>query len=138
MILGIGTDIVAVSRIRAVCERRGDRFARRILHAGEWPGYRDAADPARLLARRFAAKEAVAKALGTGFRAGVGPSQIEVVHDAQGRRACICMGRPQIASRPAARRACGSASVTSATTRWPTRCWSAPPPEALSACPGRW
>lgn len=84
MILGIGTDIVAVSRIRAVCERRGERFARRILHAGEWSGYCDAADPARLLARRFAAKEAVAKALGTGFRSGVGPSQIEVVHDARG------------------------------------------------------
>lgn len=84
MILGIGTDIVSVDRIRAVCERRGDRFARRILHAGEWSGYRDAADPARLLARRFAAKEAVAKALGTGFRSGVGPSQIEVVHDARG------------------------------------------------------
>ncbi|HMM44751.1 MAG TPA: holo-ACP synthase [Candidatus Macondimonas sp.] len=84
MILGIGTDIVAVSRIRAVCERHGERFARRILHAGEWLGYCDAADPARLLARRFAAKEAVAKALGTGFRNGVGPSQIEVVHDARG------------------------------------------------------
>jgi holo-[acyl-carrier protein] synthase len=84
VILGIGTDIVAVSRIRAVCERRGERFARRILHTGEWSGYRDAADPARLLARRFAAKEAVVKALGTGFRDGVGPSQIEVVHDARG------------------------------------------------------
>ena len=84
MILGIGTDIVAVARLRAVLARRGERFARRILHAGEWPGYADAADPARLLARRFAAKEAVAMALGTGFREGVGPSQIELVHDARG------------------------------------------------------
>lgn len=84
MILGIGTDIVAVARLRAVLARRGDRFARRILHAGEWTSYTAATDPARLLARRFAAKEAVAKALGTGFRDGVGPSQIEVVHNAKG------------------------------------------------------
>jgi holo-[acyl-carrier-protein] synthase len=84
MILGIGTDIVAVARLRAVLARRGDHFARRVLHAGEWLGYAGAADPARLLARRFAAKEAVAKALGTGFREGVGPSQIEVVHNAKG------------------------------------------------------
>lgn len=84
MILGIGADIVAVARLRAALDRRGERFARRILNAGEWEGYATASDPARVLARRFAAKEAVAKALGTGFREGVGPGQIEVVHDVRG------------------------------------------------------
>ncbi|MDY6955793.1 MAG: holo-ACP synthase [Pseudomonadota bacterium] len=84
MILGIGTDIVAVARLRAALDRRGERFARRILNAGEWAGYAAASDPARILARRFAAKEAVAKALGTGFREGIGPGQIEVVHDVRG------------------------------------------------------
>ena len=71
MIHGIGTDIVHIARMRAACERQGERFARRVLAAEELPDYAAAADPPRMLAKRFAAKEACSKALGTGISWGV-------------------------------------------------------------------
>ncbi len=85
MILGIGTDIVAIERLRAMHERHGARLADRLLAAGEQADYARAAEPARLLAKRFAAKEALAKALGTGLRAPVSLAGMAVVHDALGR-----------------------------------------------------
>ncbi len=92
MILGIGTDIVRVARMHASLQRFGDRFARRILNAEEWDEYRTHRFPARLLAKRFAAKEAAAKALGTGFRDGLAPGQIAVVHDSRGQPAISFAG----------------------------------------------
>ncbi|MCB1644272.1 MAG: holo-ACP synthase [Pseudomonadales bacterium] len=78
MIHGIGTDLVQVDRISRACARFGDRFARKILHEAEWQDYQ--ADPGVLfVAKRFAAKEAVAKALGTGMGAGVHFTQIRIV-----------------------------------------------------------
>ena len=71
MIFGIGTDIVAVTRLRAMWERHGDRAVERILAPQEIPDFAGATDKGRFLAKRFAAKEAASKALGTGFRAGV-------------------------------------------------------------------
>lgn len=85
MIAGIGTDIVAVERIAGALRRHGERLAQRVLTAGELADYRDSGSPAALLARRFAAKEAAAKALGTGIGADVGLHDLEVEHDDRGR-----------------------------------------------------
>ncbi|MFN3593908.1 MAG: holo-ACP synthase [Thiobacillaceae bacterium] len=85
MIHGIGTDIVAVARVRGVYARHGERLAARLLSRTEWEGYLQAADKPRLLAKRFAAKEALAKALGTGLRAPVSLANMGVTHDDLGR-----------------------------------------------------
>lgn len=85
MIYGIGTDIVSTSRIAAVWERHGEAFAQRILAPQEWPGFAEASQPARFLAKRFAAKEAFAKALGTGIRAPATWHNIRVTHDELGK-----------------------------------------------------
>lgn len=82
--IAVGTDIVQVERIAAICDRFGDRFAARILTATELAGFRSSAQPQRLLARRFAAKEAVAKTLGSGIGAGVSWQHIEIQHDSLG------------------------------------------------------
>ncbi len=85
MIHGIGTDIVAVARIEAGLARFGDKFARRILAPRELQGFEDSVSPASFLAKRFAAKEAAVKALGTGFRNGISLGQIAVSNDVYGK-----------------------------------------------------
>ena len=85
MIYGIGTDIVAVGRIEAALNRFGDRFARRILATAEWDDFAASNHRARFLAKRFAAKEAFVKALGTGMRYPATWCNINVTHDALGR-----------------------------------------------------
>ncbi len=85
MILGIGTDIVATARIAAACERHGAAFAARILTARELAEYAEQTHPARFLAKRFAAKEAFAKATGQGLRHPVSLHNLSVGHDAQGK-----------------------------------------------------
>lgn len=79
MIAGIGVDMVKVERIARSLERFGDRFVGKILAPNEMSAWREAHNPVALLAKRFAAKEAVAKALGTGMRGGVHFPQI-VIH----------------------------------------------------------
>lgn len=96
MIFGVGTDIVMVARIAATWQRFGERFARRILTPHELGSLAAARDPVRFLARRFAAKEAMAKALGTGFAHGIAPRLLGVVADA--------WGKPQVALEPDAER----------------------------------
>jgi holo-[acyl-carrier protein] synthase len=71
MIYGIGTDIVKIERISTIYERHGERLARHILMDAEAEGFRNERRPARFLAMRFAAKEAVVKAMGTGFAQGM-------------------------------------------------------------------
>ncbi len=85
MITGLGLDIVKTQRIRNVYERFGDKFARRVLAAGELTRFAESRTPVSFLAMRFAAKEAASKALGTGFRDGVSPRLIEVEHNALGK-----------------------------------------------------
>lgn len=87
MIHGIGTDIVATQRMAQLHARYGGKLAQRVLAPEEWGEYAQAADKTRFLAKRFAAKEALAKALGTGMRAPVTFSAISVTHDARGRPA---------------------------------------------------
>ncbi len=85
MIFGIGTDIVEYARIKKMFVRYGDRFAGRVLSEHELPGLDAHADPARLLAKRFAAKEAFAKAVGSGIRHPVALRRISVTHDGLGK-----------------------------------------------------
>jgi len=85
MIFGIGTDIVRVARIESDLTRYGEKFAERILTDRELEEFRQSNARARFLARRFAAKEAAAKAMGTGFRDGLSLRHIGVGHDALGK-----------------------------------------------------
>lgn len=83
-IVGIGLDIVDVARVREMAERYGERFLRRVFCEAELSYCARFADPFPHLAARWAAKEAVAKALGTGFTKGVTWKSICVVHAPNG------------------------------------------------------
>lgn len=85
MIFGVGIDMVRIARVQAGLDRHGERFARRILAEEELADFRGQARPSRFLAKRFAAKEALVKALGTGFRDGISLREIRVEHDTLGR-----------------------------------------------------
>jgi len=78
MILGIGIDIIEVARIQASYERFGDRFLNRILHPNEIAYCLSHKAPGPFLAARFAAKEAISKAFGTGIGAQLGWQDMEV------------------------------------------------------------
>jgi holo-[acyl-carrier protein] synthase len=84
-IFGVGTDIVRVARMQANLSRYGEKFARRILTPNELNEFLQSDRPAHFLAKRFAAKEAAAKAMGTGFSGGLTPRQIGVGHEKGGR-----------------------------------------------------
>lgn len=84
-IVGIGTDIVEITRIEAVIARSGDRLARRVLSDNEWKIWATHQQPVRFLAKRFAVKEAASKALGTGIRNGLAFEQFEVYNDELGK-----------------------------------------------------
>jgi holo-[acyl-carrier protein] synthase len=85
VIYGIGTDIVEVSRIEESLARFGNAFAERILTEQEWLSFSQSHTKARFLAKRFAAKEAFAKALGTGLRTPATFQNIGVSHDSLGK-----------------------------------------------------
>jgi holo-[acyl-carrier protein] synthase len=85
MIYGIGTDIVEVSRIEDSLARFGNAFAMRILSEREMQEFAQSHTQARFLAKRFAAKEAFAKALGTGIRAPATFENIAIAHDDLGK-----------------------------------------------------
>ena len=85
MIYGIGTDIVEVARIEASIAQFGDDFAKRILAMSELSSYEESQTKPRFLAKRFAAKEAFAKALGTGLRAPATFQNIAVGHSELGK-----------------------------------------------------
>lgn len=84
MILGIGVDIIEVARIRDAYARFGDRFVRRILHESEIAYSLSHRDPAPFLAARFAAKEAISKAFGTGIGGELGWTDMEVAKHPSG------------------------------------------------------
>jgi len=92
MILGIGSDITDVRRIAKVLERHGDRFIERIFTATERERAERRRNRIETYAKRFAAKEACAKALGTGFRSGVWWRDMGVVNLASGRPTMILTG----------------------------------------------
>jgi holo-[acyl-carrier protein] synthase len=85
MILGIGSDLVDIRRIERTIERHGARFLERIFTAGERAKAEGRSRRVETYAKRFAAKEACAKALGTGLRAGVFWRDMGVVNMPSGR-----------------------------------------------------
>src|SRR5512143_320675 len=95
MILGLGIDIIEVARIQASFERFGDRFLKRILSPEEIRYCLSYKAPAPFLAARFAAKEAVSKAFGTGIGAQLGWQDIEVGRKASGEPFILLHGAGQ-------------------------------------------
>jgi len=87
MIVGIGTDVTSIPRIAAALERFGERFANRILTPEERGRYHrtNTNQKANHLAKRFAAKEAFAKAIGTGIRSPFTWHSVTVARDVRGR-----------------------------------------------------
>jgi holo-[acyl-carrier protein] synthase len=85
MIYGVGTDLVEVARIQDSLDRFGAQFAMRILSETEMQEFNLSKTQARFLAKRFAAKEAFAKALGTGIRKPATFENIGVGHDDLGK-----------------------------------------------------
>ncbi len=84
MIVGIGTDIARIERFEAGMARHGERFARRLLGEEELARFADHPQPAAFLAKRFAAKEAIAKSLGTGIGVSLSWQDMELQRDSQG------------------------------------------------------
>ena len=104
MIVGIGTDLVQVARIAASLERYGERFATRILSAEEMQAMQAAGSREHFLAKRFAAKEAAVKALGTGFRDGISLRSVTVSN--------TDLGQPRLEFTGAAKSRCEALGVT--------------------------
>ncbi|PKO34909.1 MAG: holo-ACP synthase [Betaproteobacteria bacterium HGW-Betaproteobacteria-7] len=98
MIHGIGTDIVAVARLRGMWERHGERALDKLLAPQEREDFARAADKGRFLAKRFAAKEAFAKAFGTGVRPPVLLPAIAVTHDELGKPTFVFNGPLAVAA----------------------------------------
>jgi len=85
MIIGIGVDIAETARVQKLVARFGARFARRILTDDELGEFERRRHPTSYLATRFAAKEATAKALGTGIGEQFGFHSVQIEHDSQGK-----------------------------------------------------
>lgn len=85
MIHGIGSDIVEYARIERMLERYGERLAERLLSKRELPAFKSSPRAARFLAKRFAAKEAFAKAVGSGLRDPVSLRRISITNDGLGK-----------------------------------------------------
>ncbi len=116
MILGIGSDLVDMRRVEAVLLRRGERFLRRVFTQGERETANGRGDPVPTYAKRFAAKEACAKALGSGiWRHGVHFTDIEVANDGNGKPVILLTGAALAwlqAMTPAGKRASVHLSLT--------------------------
>jgi holo-[acyl-carrier protein] synthase len=85
VIYGVGTDLIEISRVERALARFGVRFAQRILCESEMRRFTAHAKPAAYLAKRFAAKEAFSKALGTGIRAPANWHGVWVINHRSGR-----------------------------------------------------
>jgi holo-[acyl-carrier protein] synthase len=96
MIFGIGTDIVQQERVRLVHEKFGERFVERLLLPAELEAFRRYTRPVRFLAMRFAAKEAIVKAMGTGFSHGMWIRDSGVVANAWGKPEIIWSERGRL------------------------------------------
>jgi holo-[acyl-carrier protein] synthase len=102
MVFGVGTDIVQSSRVEKIWQRFGERFAHRLLLSEERVLFDESKRPVRFLSMRFAIKEAVVKAMGTGFAhgmwirdVGMVPNawgQPQIIYSARGRGMCERLG----------------------------------------------
>src|SRR5271156_2737257 len=95
MVLGLGTDLIETRRVKESVDRFGARFLERIFTAGEIAYCTRKKNSAESFAARFAAKEAGAKALGTGISRGVSWREFEVKREASGRPSLHLSGRAQ-------------------------------------------
>ena len=84
-VVGLGTDIAEIERVEKALARSGDAFAERILSAVELEQFHSLKQKGRFLAKRFAAKEAASKALGTGIAMGVTFHDFQVSNDEHGK-----------------------------------------------------
>lgn len=91
-VMGLGTDIVEIARFETTGQQTEHRLAKRVLTDTEYQVYAQHKMPARYLAKRFAAKEAAVKALGTGIGNGVGWQQLAVENDELGRPYLVLSG----------------------------------------------
>ncbi|MEI8655275.1 MULTISPECIES: holo-ACP synthase [Vibrio] len=95
MIVGLGTDIAEIERIEKALNRSGDAFAQRILTESELEVFTNLKQKGRYLAKRFAAKEAASKALGTGIAHGVSFQDFEISNDENGKPVLTLSGKAQ-------------------------------------------
>jgi len=95
MILGTGIDIIEVARVKASHERFGERFVQRILHPAEIAYCLSHKFPAPFIAARFAAKEAISKAFGTGIGAALGWHDMEIARKDSGEPFVVMHGKGQ-------------------------------------------
>ena len=95
MILGIGTDIVEISRIKASIDKNPHALSRRVLRDRELENFARAHRPEAFLAKRFAAKEAASKAFGTGIGK-IAWHDLEVINDDLGAPSLLCFGNAKI------------------------------------------
>ncbi|MGA2241332.1 MAG: holo-ACP synthase [Verrucomicrobiota bacterium] len=93
MILGIGIDIIEVARIASSYEKFGERFVNRVLHADEIAYCLSHKNPAPFIAARFAAKEAISKAFGTGISAQLGWQDMEIRREDSGKPFVVLHGK---------------------------------------------
>jgi len=92
MIKGLGTDIVSIKRIAETEQRLGERFAARILVPNELLQYQTHHNATAFLAKRFAAKEAAVKAMGTGIGRGISFQHFQIKNDELGAPQLILLG----------------------------------------------
>jgi len=85
MVNSLGIDIVEVKRVKALMEKWGDRFLHRVFTPWEIAYCKSKSSPEQSLAARFAAKEAILKAIGTGLSQGIRWTSMEIVNDKNGR-----------------------------------------------------
>jgi holo-[acyl-carrier protein] synthase len=93
MIYGIGIDVLKAERVHRVLEKYGERFVEHLLMPEERAQLERTARPARFLAMHFAAKEAIVKAMGTGFAHGVWIRDVGMVQNAWGRPEVVYSAR---------------------------------------------
>lgn len=84
-IVGIGIDIVSIPRIKKIFKKFGNKFAKKILSNKEWIEFLKKSNKSNFIAKKFAAKEAAAKALGTGFRNKISFHNFEILHNDDGK-----------------------------------------------------
>ncbi len=93
MIIGIGVDLVDINRIERLLQKYGEPFIQKVFTQEEQAYATTSAHPARAFANRFAAKEAAAKALGTGMRGGIGWRDVEISRAPSGAPSLCFHGR---------------------------------------------
>lgn len=95
MIKGVGADLIRVGRLEKAVQRSGNRFLDRVFCLEELQYCRSKKNPFPHLAVRFAAKEAILKALGTGWGLGLGWKEVLIYHDEDGRPRVNLKGKAQ-------------------------------------------